>query len=288
MATYKRGRQYWGEKEEALCQQWATGDTKQQFNIYKKLLPRLNEMAEMIMNRYYSVPTAGRQTELKELAVEEVFLRLHKYIPNKGSSGAYSFCSLVIKHYLHDTLVMEAKWHKNVHTKFDYFEDVFGEEIDREDIQPISFDEYHIDKEKINLILNKKKEEVQEMINQRVAGYHRLRGKKYMPPIGKPEVYMMMLDKMIEYFNKFDSYDGNGLIDYIHYSLKLDLKKESIIRYFKKLFDIKEFEVPIQIRNEGKVEKRYNYFEDDRCPNEISLSKNYRRKKKYGNNYPIL
>lgn len=134
MSNYIRGKIYWGEKQEALCRQWLTANTEiEKTAIYKALQPQLNTMVETIMQRYFSVPYA-RQSELKQDCITDVFIKLHRYNPQVSKS--YSYCSMLIKHYIHDVMVYQPN--RTCDIKYDY-----RDEMDEESV-PIEYYEKDI------------------------------------------------------------------------------------------------------------------------------------------------
>jgi len=277
MSTHVRGKQYWGEKQERLCQQWLSADTKQQFQIYKGLLPALNQMSEMIMNRYFAVPTSQRQTELKKDAIQELFLKLHLYHPDKvkNKNGAYSFCSMIIKHYFYEVLVAQPTWVKQIEKRF-----VYIDEYD-EYVKPLEYAE----KPKIdyNRLLSHFKT-LKLKVEREYAKALKNAKRKVIPKKYKHKIEIVELT--CEFIEKFDSFNGAAVVDYIYLNQKSgELLKSTIAYYFRQTFGMN---INVGVNLEGKNDidwkvdlrrnNRISYIQDDTPPNESIHAKRGREK----------
>jgi hypothetical protein len=280
MGSYKRGHQYWGEKQELLCQQWVSAATQQEFTkIHGALLPQLNQMCEMIMNRYFHVPTAQRQSELKKDAIQELFIKLKHYQVGKSKSGAYSFCGMVIKHFLYEVLVQQSRWKKNVINNFDYSDSY------SENAKPIDYGEnFQINIEAILSHFQTLKAKV--IREDRIVRKKSKRAEK----MKKCGTQLEILDLCEEYVNKFGNFNGAGVSDYIYLNSKTNLQKSTISYYFRQLFGL-ILKVNLELDGnddleEYKADGRFsNYFQDDVTPNENKFKIRHMRKqkdKKYG------
>lgn len=245
---------YWGEAQEKLCRQWLSASTAQeQSRIYNALLPKLNEMAVQIMGRYFSVPSQ-RQTELKQDCVEEVFLKLKLYNPDKGRSGSYNFCGMIIKHYLMDVLVNKPQWIKHMDNKMVY--------IDQYDeyVKPLEFkleDDFDYD-----MLL--------DLIKEKKAGFKSelAQIKKYGNVLDLTHK-LEMLDLCAEFVSKYNCFNGAAVVYYIQVNTKHQVKINSIVRRFREIFGlIKTKEINLEGKEGSNFDgdNRHGYFQDDVVP----------------------
>lgn len=249
---------YWNDKHEQLCKQWLSASTQVQYShIHDLLLPALNHMAERIMNRYFAIPSQ-RQTELKRDAVQEVFLNLHKYNPDKSSSGSYNFCGMIIKHYLYDILVNKPSWIKNKPNQF-----VCIDSYD-EYVLPLEYPEsefnYDILIEYIDIKMLK--------LMREFEAKKKIRGNRCQYTSYEHKLEILRLCK--EFVDKFQCFNGAIVVDYIFINqTKKDVKKNSIVRYFRELFELSP---NLNFNLEGREDRirnsdeRYNYVQDDVVP----------------------
>lgn len=249
--NYKKGRQYWTEKEELLCQQWKSADKLQQYKIYNKLLPRLNEMAEYIIGRYYNVSNPSEATELKHECVQEVFIKLHRYEVGRAKNGSYSFCSLIIKHYAYNVLIYDKQ--RKAFIDCEYVDD-YGV------YQPIEYEKYEFDNAFIKKIIADKRKEIENYIKKKTK-YNKLNYIR-IPLFTQEYINLEILRLFDEYLDKFD-FDINGVVDYIYLNSEFK-NKETMNNKFRKLFG----NVKLELKEDNIIENKYDMIDDDFIPNE--------------------
>lgn len=264
MGTYKRGNHYWGEKQENLVLAWVSATTENEFTrIYGELLPALNFMGELILNRYFTVPY-HRQTQIKKEAIQEVFLKLKQYNPKKvvNKNGGYSFCSLLIKHfYMEELVLLRGKKAQ------EYFEltDEFPENAQTVDYgENIEFDKDAVIR-RFKIIRKEMAAKLKKFRKSR--GNNQAIGKRF-------EKYVEILDLSIEFIDKYNSLNPPALADYIFLHQKKNLiTKKTIVYYFRLLFGI-----TITVNMDGNdtetgIDNKYYWFEDDYAPNDRKWAK---------------
>lgn len=270
MGTYKKGHNYWNEKQEDLVLAWTTATTQSEYTrIHNALRPALNFMSELILNRYFSCPFA-RQNEIKADAVQHCFLLMNKYHPSKvkNTNGAYSFCSMVIKHYYMDELVNSKDLVKVIYNKLDYYDELPPES------KPIDYGEnVELPREMILSHFNELLKKERYLLVQEKKKY--LRSKR-VPRTRKMENNIAILKLAIEFVEKFNSFDAAALADYIYLNQneKLNLKKTTIVYYFRKHFKVDVVVNANSKDDKNKVNSKYNYLQDDFVP--IDFKKKWR------------
>ncbi len=276
MANNKKGHQYWGEKQELLCRQWTTATTQSELTrIHNALLPQVNYMCETIIQRYFAVPTSQRMTELKKDAVQHLFLTLDKYQPDRSKSGSYAFCGMVIKRFVYDAWVLKRDHVRNTdnvtesiddyhdhHTPIDYGE---NSEIDIEAV--LSHFKGMIKKVEDDM-------EVAKIIAAKNRNKPKLTGYKNK---------IKVLEKCMEYIERFESINLSCMADYVYLSLEDSMNKTSVIYWFKRLFNFTT-KLKLELSDEGKADERYNYMDDDYTPDESIWHKRQMKKKFYNKN----
>ena len=274
MGTYKQGNLYWNQKHEALVLQWTTATTEIEYTrIHNALRPALNFMAELILNRYFTCPFA-RQNEMKADAVQHCFLLMKKYHPSKvkNKNGAYSFCSMVIKHYYMDNLVTINDRKNVVYNKLDYFDELPPE------AQPIDYGETkELPTQRIlshfkDILAKTKYELVQE-----IKVYRR---SKRVPRVERFKTRIELITRMIEFIEKYNSLDAASMADYVFIHQNRKLKKTSVGNYMRKICNVNVV-VNLAAKDRDSVkDKKYDYIQDDYVPADLQDKWKRRSKRK--------
>ena len=230
-------------------------------------------MSEIILNRYYSKNFNTKNTNIKE-AINEVFINLHKYNPNR--SKAYSFCSLIIKQKLY-TLIVSPTLRINK-IPLELHDDFENLPISIEDVQEQLYDKDAILKliETVRIKVNK------GMAQQKIDRHHR--GYPLIPhPKGMSLLFM--LDKCWDYVNKYEDFSGLNLAEYLYYNT--DLSRGTIGLYLLELFGCAAYPNSQDgIKDNSNKAVSISIVQDDKCPNEKYISgKKISRLKKYGDEY---
>ena len=275
MSNYIRGKIYWGDKQEALCRQWLTANTEiEKTAIYKALQPQLNTMVETIMQRYFSVPYA-RQSELKQDCITDVFIKLHRYNPQVSKS--YSYCSMLIKHYIHDVMVYQPN--RTCDIKYDY-----RDEMDEESV-PIEYYEKDIpDYKAVVKHFEKLRDEYIEMqkrAEKRLAN----NPKKLKESTKKNHGYIQMFDRCIEYIEKFQNANPNLMAEYAK-AITPNKSNENIRNKFYRLFKV-TVTIPHDKEKSSMDKRGYDYIDDDFTPNENRNAWKTRAYRRYKENKRI-
>lgn len=271
MSNYIRGKIYWGEKQEALCRQWLTANTEiEKTAIYKALQPQLNTMVETIMQRYFSVPYA-RQSELKQDCITDVFIKLHRYNPQVSKS--YSYCSMLIKHYIHDVMVYQPN--RTCDIKYDY-----RDEMDEESV-PIEY--YEKEEPDYKAVIKHFEKLRDEYIEMQKRAEKRLANnpKKLKESTKKNHGYIQMFDRCIEYIEKFQNANPNLMAEYAK-AITPNKSNENIRNKFYRLFKV-TVTIPHDKEKSSMDKRGYDYIDDDFTPNENRnawKTRTYRRYKK--------
>jgi len=266
MGTYKRGEKYWGEAQELLCQQWLTADTKQQYQIYNALLPKLNRMVELIGNRYFSIATSQRLSELKKDAIQEVFLKLKLYHQNKvkNKNGAYSFCGMIIKHYLHEVIVINGQRQKN--TILEYTDDYEALDI-KSGIE--YYQKPEIDFKAISTYFKQKRVDIEGRKERLIKRWESKRIKTnydkstFTRVKNKYDKWLLICDLSLIFIEKHKSADVNHMAEYCF--LNSDLKRSTVITAFLKMFKVNAT-IPDDDVNTADIKKGLNMYNDDYVP----------------------
>lgn len=255
---------YWNEKHEALCQALKVSGISQIeiSRIFKALQPALREMAENIMQRYFSIPVA-RQREIIEDLMLFVFMKIiSHYDVNRK---AYSFCGTVIRNRCHELIVRQPSALKVVQLEFT--DDT--EKLD--DSHGINYGSH------FEMDLRKAKKTIEEKrVKLRKSLKKQKRVSAYMPKNSKYQRMLEMLDLIEEYITKFpDSLDGYGLVDYL--STNSGLNKSSIGAYLGILYNINSRGIQDDLETKDEI-KKFSILQDDYVPNDDKNSKRNRQR----------
>jgi len=276
----QKGTNYWGDKQEALCCQWISASTQQQYtHIYEALSGSINYMVGQIMQRYFTVNQSIYKDVMTE-TVNHVFMRLSKY---KCNGKSYSFCGTVARNYIHEMLVTKPKAVHNI--KIDYSDENYiidgdtgidyGEHREY-DFKAILewFDKKHAE---IQLKKDKlKKRKKNYKTQQELFGYTHLQNKY------SKHLETVRLSK--EFIEKYESLDSNSMAEYVF--LNSNFKRVTVVGYMKAVFGLH-----ITIRSDehiASIETRgYTFFNDDWTPMENPFEKRYTAtyKKKTGRTF---
>ena len=274
---------YWTDKHENLCLRWFSATTQQEYSqIYKELVPAMNHMAELIMNRYFSVPLS-KQLQYKKDAVQEAFVKLKEFDTSKvkNNNGAYSWCSLIIKRFYYD---IELKKGYASHVKLEYTDNL--NELDSNYTHDFNFD-YNQEKENTRLMISyieSKKREF-EKIRDNLETQLKTKRRTAFNQLKKYKSLLKVCDLCIEFITRFETITFAQMADYC----RLNNEKESIslitIRvYFIEMFG---YNVPFTLRQEGnknvirkleEKDKEFSPLDDDTPPNWITKQSDRRNK----------
>jgi len=279
MGNYKRGNQYWNTKHEDLCKAWLSATTEIQYTrIHNALRPTLNYMGELVLNRYFSVPNASQQAELKKDAVNFLFIRMKEFKPDKGT--AYNFCGMILKRYFYDKLVLKQERLFSMDGKVDYMDEL------PENAIPIEYyQSEEIDYEKVLDFFKKLKYKLK--LEMKLA----LKAN----PRREPKVlkrYLVCTTYTIEYIEKYHDFSPANIADYIFTHSKYT-DKSTIIYFFKKMTNLRignRCGIDFQGSDKGNVvDDRYDYILDDYTPDENKFGKrsNIKSLKKKYENYDL-
>lgn len=282
MSNYKRGHKYWSIKQEQLCLQWVSATTQSEFTrIHNALLPQLNHMCELIMQRYFSIP-ASQHTDLKRDTVQEVFLKLKKYQPNRGAAGSYSFCSMIIKHYLHERVVIYGQRLKVTELEFSGDYDLLDTAKGIEYYQKPEIDFKPI----IDYFIQKKEKTIKRYNNaaknwekkQNKTNYDKHNFKRTNEKLMK---WIIICDLSVEFINKFQSADANQIAEYCF--LNSDYKLSTVVNAFEHMFKLN-----VTIRDDNREsadeKKGLNMYNDDYTGEVNIWHKRQYNKKRMDNN----
>ena len=266
---------YWGEREELLCKQWLTATTQIEFTaIYKALQTPLNKMAESIMRKYFAVP-ASKQDEMLDDCKQEVFIKLNRFNPQISKS--YSFCSMVIKHYLHQKMVYEPN--RTCDIKYDY-----RDEMDEESV-PIEY--YEKEEPDYKAVIKHFEKLRDEYIEMQKRAEKRLANnpKKLKESTKKNHGYIQMFDRCIEYIEKFQNANPNLMAEYAK-AITPNKSNENIRNKFYRLFKV-TVTIPHDKEKSSMDKRGYDYIDDDFTPNENRNAWKTRTYRRYKENKRI-
>ena len=253
---------YWLPKHEAWAAAWISADTKQQYFLYNKLHAVIVKMVEIIANRYFSLSFA-EQKQCYEEALNQVFLNLHKFNPEK--SKAYSYCGMIIKHHFYNHVT---NYGLKTKIEFEYINDY----------NPIDTgQELYPEKEYIDLErLLKRLQEIKAGVIQSIQED---KDRKLIVGISRKETLIKICDVCIEFAIKFESFKTIPVIDYCYQRFP-EFTHQTIANYFYELFG-----VHISFTEDGFTGRPIrtediSFFQDDFEPN--ITSKNIRDRKRIG------
>ena len=252
MGNYKRGNQYWNTKHEDLCKAWLSATTEIQYTrIHNDLRPTLNYMGELILNRYFSVPNASQQLELKKDAINFLFLRMKDFKPEKGTG--YNFCGMIIKRYYYDRLVLKSERLFTMEGKIDYLDDLPETPIEYEQTE-IDYDRVLDYFKKLHFKLKKEYKKIMKLYPKRE------------PVILKR--YVIFTGLCIEYIEKYKDFSPANIADYIYCNSPYN-DKQGIVHFFKKMLNLNLGKNSISFQNtdKNKSDDRFSYINDDNPPN---------------------
>ena len=264
MGNYSKGV-YWKQEQEELCKQWLSATTEIEYTrIYNALVSSVNKVAEIVLNRYFSVPVWQQQLEIRNDAVQHFFLKLKDFKPETGT--AYSYVGLICKHFYLDNLVINKEKYTRMHNQTEYIDDYdeHSTPIQYEQSEPIDYDRVIKFLKAKKLILAKKDKALRKA----------KRG--YKPVIFQRE--MAYIDVIIEYIEKFQDITPASIADYVVYNCeKNDIIKIGTVYYLRKIMGIETKRskknknnptLNFESTGKGKKVDKYNYLLDDTPPNE--------------------
>lgn len=264
MGNYKRGNLYWTNRHEELVKQWLSATTEIQYTrIHNDLRTTLNHMGELILNRYYAGLNSSQQTELKQDAINFLFLKFREFNPEKGT--AYNFCGMILKRYYYDVLVLKNDRLYTMYDKIDYLDDL------PEEATPVQYEQNKID---YDMVLHFFKKLLYKLeLDYKIAMKNNPR---YKP--AKTIRYITLTKFCIEYIEKYENFSPAPLADYlyIHSGYK---SKQLIVYFFKKMLNLNLGKNSISFESTEKAmsDDKYNYIMDDHTPN---INKWYNRDKR--------
>jgi hypothetical protein len=265
---------YWTDKHERLCEEWTQATTQKEYSrIYEELYPALKRMAHIILKRYFAVPF-HMEDETEIDAIQETFLKLHLYEKERGKSGAYTFCSLIIKRNYHTKLVIYPKYTRDL----TYSTTTVGEFQDYQ--QPLEYEEYVIPQETYDMLINKFKEikqKYEKIIKQKLYARDRIN-------IKTAQNYIKMLNFAIQYVQEYNNANPQALTDYV--MINAEIKRHTVTYFLRKelglnvngAVPISTNDADVGYKSDSRVDDRYSPFQDDRTPNEDRDKKRQRMK----------
>lgn len=259
---------YWRDKQEKLCVDLThSGNSQIQISrIFYALQPALNEMFDSISQRYFTISNQSK-VDLKPEAVDFVFMKIiTHYQPQRQK--AFTFCGTVMRNRIHEVIVREPNTKKSLQITytdeilvFDFKQPIDYGERPENDIKPV-----------LDRLERLKKQLMVEYENEKISR----RKLRYVPIESKLRGKIKVVELVKEYISRFpDSEDSFGLIDFIH--VNTNYKKTSLGYLMGDLFGV-------QTRGSADDEvqsgdTKWNYLDDDYCPNENIDSKRYQKKK---------
>ena len=249
---------YWKDKHERLCIDWVNNyqDPKEQYRIYKALKPQLVFMARNILVKYYPAYNFNQREEIVNEAINDVFLKLHKFNPELKTK-AYSFVGTIIRRYYISKIIDEnvkvRKQSKSNTLSLDSFEfefiDTYQPETKTDDI------DYQ------ELIISRLKEEYRKY--DAMHHTNEITTKIVLKRINDSLVY---LATAIDYFQEFGvfSIDMKALNEYIR--SETGFRNTTIWRLSKLHFNYhtRPEQYDERMRKETLPDRLIN---DDLCPN---------------------
>ncbi len=269
MATYKKGN-YWGKTQENAVLAWVSATTEFEYTkAYNVLLPPLKIMSEVILNTYFFCPF-NKIVEIQKDGIQLVFLKLKEFQPDRGASGGYSFCSMILKHYYLENLILDKNKMKHVNNMFDLV-DQYPEEK-----KPIDYGEnLQIDYKAVlsrfkQLIINTEKE---------IATTEKIAIRRTYKPTQKSAIARLVVLKLCyEFVERYESLDPTEMTEYVKNNKSMNISHAMIVRHLKKLFGINLAISKIE-RETLNTDDKYNYFQDDVTPRERKYIKRNRKKR---------
>lgn len=251
---------YWKPRHEALVMEWSSGDSRQQFRIYDELKPAIEKMIEIISNRYYAIPYS-RQDEYQADCLQFVFLSLMKYEPKRQTS--YAFMGYLIKNWYYDRLVRIGGNERL---------DVTSIEEHHPEAEPMTWDCNELDKDTLIKILRTRIKDLNQEIENQSNHYITNKGRYIEIQRERKNISitnrLIILNLLIEFIGKYDSFINKDVQDYLVYNT--DLTLTSVTYYVNKMFGV---HVKTGYKLNGDKDKRvsdkyHDVINDDFCPNE--------------------
>lgn len=263
---------YWSTEEDKLVIEWATANKKDRLRIYNALLPKLVYMADGINARYFHFG-AHESQEIVQDAINDLFINMHMYKPNKGS--CYSYSGTIIKNQMVNTLRKQ-----NLVTK--PVLEFYGDDGDED--SEFGF-ELKYEKELVyNPFDDDGQSTLMEEVLKRFAEFKREHCYKATTKIHHVTKSVILeeckfIDVCVEFLNKFGNSQGVEIRDLLEYVVENYKGRTAftIRKYVKKYFG-KGCALPT--KEVFNVEKRYNLnlINDDHCPNDGAHTIMFRRK----------
>jgi len=265
-----RLKQYWREKHEALALRWCSANTDSECTeIYIALKPNIIYLSRQIMQRYFSVAQAKQEDLLQDCSTE-VFLRLKKYF-NPQKQKAYSFCSMIAKHYLYEEAVRIPNVKEKPEIEFldeqnenDTIDNRFSEGIEYPTAREIDFkavSDFFIQKrEKVQRKLDSLK--LRMKTGKDIQKYEKY---TYGNVIAKYNRHLQSCDLGLEFVEKYQSANVNLMAEFVFLNSKFG--EATTISYFNRLFG-----VFVTLHRDNHIstdeKKDLDYINDDWTPNQ--------------------
>lgn len=254
MANYKKGHKYWTSKHEDLCKQWLSATTEIQYTrIHNDLRTTLNYMGELILNRYYAGLNASQQSELKQDAINFLFLRLKDFNPEKGT--AYNFCGMILKRYYYDKLILKKERLFTMDGKIDFLDDL------PENAIPVQYEQTEIDYDRVLDFFKKLHFKLNKEYKKIMKSY----------PTREPVIlkrYVIFTELCIQYVEKYKDFSPANIADYIYCNSPYN-DKQGIVHFFKKMLNLNlgKNSISFESTDRNKTDDRFSYINDDNTPN---------------------
>lgn len=256
--------------------QWLSATTEIQYTrIHNELRTTLNYMGELVLNRYYAGLNSSQQLELKQDAINFLFLRMKDFKPEKGTG--YNFCGMILKRYYYDRLVLKSERIFTMDGKLDYLDDL------PETATPVQYEQTEIDYEMVLNFFKKLDLKLKKEYKKTVK----------LNPRREPVFlnrYLVMTKLCIEYIEKFENFSPAPLADYIYANSEYK-DKQLIVYFFKKMLNLNfgKNQISFQSTERNKSEERFSYILDDYTPDTDKWNRreNVRKMKTKYENYDL-
>lgn len=254
MGNYRKGHNYFTSKHQDLCKQWLTATTEIQYTrIHNELRTTLNYMGELILNRYYAGLNASQQSELKQDAVNFLFLRLKDFNPEKGT--AYNYCGMILKRYYYDKLILKKERLFTMDGKIDFLDDL------PENAIPVQYEQTEIDYDRVLDFFKKLHFKLNKEYKKIMKSY----------PTREPVIlkrYVIFTELCIQYVEKYKDFSPANIADYIYYNSPYN-DKQGIVHFFKKMLNLNlgKNSISFESTDRNKTDDRFSYINDDNTPN---------------------
>jgi len=267
--AYKEGL-YWREPQDELMKIILTKDnnSKEWYNAYNKLLPRLKLMSIKILRRYYGRVDDKKSEDYVTDAITHLIIN-GNYNPDKPKM--YAYCGTIIKRYFYDMFVIKPD--DNIDDNYDINE---NEWVVNSHYHEPDFDEFDLTERqdilnKIIMIIDDGLSKCDEKLNKKrkipVMNIGSIREKNFL-------IYAK------EYFLKYfmeTSISAISLGEYIQ--IRTDLKDYVLSEFMRKYFNLGAQPRLMETRDrrvdDWTKKRNSSYIMDDYTPNDI-ISSNYK------------